>query len=585
MSHTIYSLQKCDQLTVIQAVAPPNAQIFNYCWNETGKLGTGACPMPTSMPVVKAGSIIDIRTDIANSGTTGRVLAIFKIDGVAKYQETNVSLGTFPGGGLWSPTYVGFTMPTKNVILTVEAHNWDATKNAWILGQTKSATISMTSAGCVSIDLAPFSASIKTGEKVDMVAAVSPGNVPFVVTFKDRAGTTLGTCKTSGTGLATGSSSCPFTWDSNASYGSGGKAGTYYVKAYADSCYSTESVIVVDAPILQYNFNITVKDSVTGTVIPGATVLVATTGGASQSKITDTNGLASFRMDAGTISVSISKNGYNTYNTAESLFMDRSITYSIIPIPPTPTVGAIEFVSVPSGADIYIDGKIQTGVKTPIVITNILAGEHTWTLKLSGYNDSSSKVTVPSGGTTSVYATLTAVTPTLGSLNITSHPVMGAEVWIDGKDMGVTTSGATIITDIPPGTHSYTTTIPGFQDNTGTFDIKAGQTTYLDIALVPLITIGTLEITSEPSGARVFIDDADTQRVTPATIVNLAEGDHRYKTVLSGYKDIAGIVPIIAGQTEKVHLILEKSGMGLEVFAAAAIAGVAVLSFISGKKE
>jgi hypothetical protein len=571
----------CSLLT-IKGVVIPNAQIFNWCWDLSGKLGTGACSIPTTMPAVRTGSTIDIRADIANGGPAGRIMANFEIDGVVKYTETNVNLATFPGGGLWSPTYKGFAMPSKNVLLAVKAYNWNGV--AWVIGQTKTSTISTSAAGCTGIDLVPFSASIKTGEKVGIATAVSPGNVSFVVTFKDRIGTVLGTCKTSGTGIATGSSACDFVWDSNV-HGKG-QAGTYYVKAYADSCYSTETVIVVDAPILQYNFSATVVDSATGVAVSGATVLVGTTGGGSQSKITDANGLATFRVDAGTISISISNNGYNTTTDAQYVFSDKNITYQLIKIPPKPTIGDIEFVSVPTGADIYIDGKSVTtvGAKTPATITGIPAGSHTWTLKLTGYNDSSGTISVPSGGVVQIYTTLTVVTPTSGSLNITSHPVMGAEVWIDGKDTGLTTSGMTVVTDIPPGGHIYTLTLTGFKDATGTFSIKAGQTTFLDVELLPLSTIGTLEVTSEPSGARIYIDDKDTQRVTPGTVLNLVEGDHKYKIVLNGYKDVSGIVTIIAGATGKIHLILEKAGPGLEILAAVTIAGVAVLGFVSAKE-
>lgn len=563
-SGNIHSLQKCDRLTVVQAVAPPKLTIFNYCW----KIGTrtGSCPIPTEMPAVSAGSKISITTDIANSGPTGRANVIFKIDGVAQYNDTNVSLGTFPGGGLWSPTYSGYIMPTKDIQLTIEAYAWDATKNAWVLTDTKTTKISTVSAGCTGIDLVPFSAIIKQGEKVDFIVSTSPGNVPFTVTFKDRAGTVLGSCKTSGAGLATGGSTCGFTWDS-AVYGK--QSGTYYVKAYADSCISTEGAITVNPAILQYTFGITVKDSVTGLAVNGATVMVTTAGGASQSKVTDINGLASFRVDSGTINVSISKNGYNTYNTAEYVFMDKSITYSIVPTPPTPTVGNVVFVSVPTGADIYIDSKSMV-VKTPITITDIKAGDHTFSLKLTGYEDLNGTMTVLSGSSINVYSTLTKLTPGTGSINITSHP-MGADVWIDGKDTGLTTSGATVIDSIPPGNHTYTLTMTGFQDKTGTFTIVSGQTTFLDVELVPLTTIGSLEISSDPSGARVYIDDKDMSRTTPATILSLAAGDHTYKLVLSGYKEISGIFTIESGKATTVHIVLEKS-VGIEIGTGVAIA-------------
>lgn len=571
MKGGIYSLQKCDTLTVVQAVAPPKLTIFNYCW----KIGTrtGSCPMPTERPAVKAGSAISITADISNSGPTGRANVIFKIDGVAQYNDTNPSLAAFPGGGLWSPAYSGYIMPTKDVTLTIEAYAWDATKNAWVITDTATSKISTVSAGCTGIDLVPFSAIIKQGEKVGFAVVTSPGNIAFNVTFKDRAGTVLGSCKTSGAGLATGSSTCDWTWDSNASYG--GTTGTFYVKAYADSCISTEGAITVNPAILQYNFGITVKDSNTGTAVSGASVQISTAGGASQSKVTDTNGLASFRVDRGTINVSISKNGYNTYNTAEYVFMDRSITYSIVPTPPIVTVGNVNFVSVPTGASIFIDGK-DMGVKTPITITDIKAGGHTFSLKLTGYEDLNGTMTVLSGSSIDVYSTLTKLTPGTGSINITSHP-MGADVWIDGKDTGLTTSGATVIDSIPPGTHSYTLTMTGFQDKTGTFTIVSGQTTFLDVELVALTTIGSLEISSDPSGARVYIDDADSKRTTPATILSLAAGDHTYKLVLSGYKEISGIFTIESGKATTVHIVLEKS-VGIEVGTGVAIAVAGALA-------
>lgn len=565
----------CTQLTVVKAASPPTPQIFNWCWGPT--LGTGSCPIPTEMPAVKAGTTFTIKADIANSGNAGRVNAIFKIDNVAIYNDTNINLGTFPGGGMWSPSFQ-YTMPTKNVSLIIETYGWDGTK--WVINHTKSATISTSAAGCTGIDLVPFSASIDVGGKVDLIANVTPGNVPFTVTLKDRAGTILGTCKTSGMGTVLGGSTCPFTWDSNVL---GKTAGTYYVKAYTDSCMSTEAVISVAAPIRQWNFVIKVVNSVTGALVSGATVLASTVGGASQSKVTDVNGVASFRLDEGTINVSISNNGYNTFNTAEYLFLDRSITYSITPIPPTPTVGDIEFVSVPTGADVYLDGK-PTTVKTPIKLTGLTAGSHTWELRLTGYNNSSGSIIVPSGGTASVYTTLSLLTPTAGSLNITSHP-MGAEIYIDGKDYGMTTSGSSVVTAIPPGNHTYTLTMMGFQDKTGTFNIVAGQTTYLDVELVPLTTIGILEIDSQPSGARIYINDKDTSYNTPATITNLAAGEYNYKVSLTGHKDVSGKFIIESEKTTTVHLILEKAGIGLEVWAGVAIAAVAVLSYVKGKKE
>lgn len=573
----------CDRLKVVKAVLPPKPGIFSYCY---GKTVSTNCGMSPSLPTVSSGDVISIKADIVNYGSPGMVNVIFKIGGIAVFTETNQSLATATGGAgtiYWSPVYTGYTVPNSSVTITIETYGWDISKSAWVLGQSKQLTITPSVPSCLSIDLVPFSASINAGEKVDLAVLTTPGNVQFPATFKNRAGLIIGACKTSGTGTVTGGSTCGFTWDSNSSYG--GTSGTFYVKAYSGNCTSAETSIIVSQPIRQWNFGITVVDSVTGLVVQGATVLVATAGKASQSKVTDVTGLVSFRMDEGTISVAISKDKYNTFNTVEYLFSDIVRSYQLVAIPSTPTTGDIQFVSVPSSSDIFVDGK-SLGIKTPMKVTDVPAGSHKWTLKLMGYNDSNGDVVVPSGGSASVYVTLTEVTPTMGSLNITSHPVMDAEVWIDGKNTGLLTSGLTVITDIPPGTHSYVVILGGYKDATGKFNVIAGQTTTLDVEMIPIATIGTLEMTSEPSGARIWIDDKDTQRVTPATIVNLTEGDHKYKAILSGYKEISGIVSIIPGGTKIVHLILEKSGPGIEVWAGVAIAGVAVLSYLkSGESK
>lgn len=576
------------EFVIIAETPVPKPGVFSFCYGQTVDIH---CGMNPALPVVKAGDTISIKADIVNYGPVGKVNAIFKIDNVAVFNDTIQSLESATGGAgtvFWSPVLSSYTMPNKTISVKIETYGWDTSKSTWVAGGIQNITITPSVPSCTGIDLVPFSASINVGEKVDLAVLITPGNVQFSVTLKGRqeGGTesVIGTCKTSGTGTINGGSTCSFTWDSAGKLSGG--SGTYYVKAYSGNCTSTETVITVNQPIRQWNLGINVIDSSTGTVVQGATVLAATAGKASQSKVTDSSGMATFRMDEGTISIAISKDKYNTFNTAEYLFSDISRTYQLVAIPPTPTIGDVQFVSVPSGADIYVD-NVVLGTQTPMTVAGIPAGPHNWTLKLVGYNDSQGNVIVQSGGLASVYVTLTEKTPTMGSLNITSHPVMEAEVWIDGVNTRLTTSGLTIITDIPPGQHTYKLVLSGYKDVTGKFNVVAGQTTTLDVEMIALETIGTLEMTSEPSGARIWIDDVDTGRNTPATIVNLVKGDHKYKTVLSGYKDINGTVSIIAGGTKIVHLILEKGekGLGLEVWAGVAIASVAILSFLKSSSE
>jgi len=57
--------------------------------------------------------------------------------------------------------------------------------------------------------------------------------------------------------------------------------------------------------------------------------------------------------------------------------------------------GIINIASIPPSADVYLNGDLYG--KTPITITDIEPGEHTYMLKLLGYTDYVSKVDVKIG--------------------------------------------------------------------------------------------------------------------------------------------------------------------------------------------
>jgi hypothetical protein len=78
---------------------------------------------------------------------------------------------------------------------------------------------------------------------------------------------------------------------------------------------------------------------------------------------------------------------------------------------PVPASGALNIVSTPSGADIFVD-NIFRGY-TPSTITEIDPGQHQILMKYTGYTDYSEDVTVNPGQTTPLAIGLTPVpTPT-----------------------------------------------------------------------------------------------------------------------------------------------------------------------------
>ena len=530
----------------------PKASIFNYCWGLTVP---SSCAQPPVLPNMKTGDVVTIKIDVTNLGYAGKVRAVFKINGSQISSQDNASLGV---GALWSPVTT-YTMPSSSVTFTAEAYSWDG--STWTMTDTRSSTIPVTAAPpvCSNISIDPVggalldpSSSDPTKSKVTLTATVLPVGVSFPVTFVDSTGTSLGACNTT-----VGTGKCSIVFDSTTKV-----AGTYSVTAIAgargtpSSCTSSPISIVVGVVVSQYTLTVDVRDSVTGAAVSGAAVLVASADiGDSTTKITDVSGNASFTVTMGTVSITISKAGYNTYTTAEYVYYSKTVTYSFVMTPVVPTTGSVQFVSVPSGAAIYLDGG-NTGQVTPKTIDGIKAGIHNFTFKFSGYNDSSGSVNVLSGSTVSAYLSMTILTPTTGALNITSHPVMGAEIFIDGVDMSRTTSGSALITSIPPGTHSFKLVLAGYKDTTGTFTVTAGITTFIDAPMEQLVTIGNVEISSTPSGAMVYIDGVYTNKLTPAAVAGLGAGSHTYKLTLAGYSDSNGTFTIVAGNVTPLDVVM-----------------------------
>ena len=69
---------------------------------------------------------------------------------------------------------------------------------------------------------------------------------------------------------------------------------------------------------------------------------------------------------------------------------------------------------------------------------------------------------------------------------------------------------------------------------------------------------GSIFIQSNPTGAKIYIDDTDTGFVTPKTISNLIAGSHVVRCSLNGYDNGYQSVKVITGQTASVQLTLNK---------------------------
>jgi len=117
-----------------------------------------------------------------------------------------------------------------------------------------------------------------------------------------------------------------------------------------------------------------------------------------------------------------------------------------------------------------------------------------------------------------------------GELVVQSRPP-GARVSVDGTERGVTP----VTLRLPSGAHVLEVQVGKSEPRVIPLTIQANVQTAQYVELQGVQATGTLEVRSEPSGARVLID-GQPRGTTPAVIRDLASGDHAVILELGGRK-------------------------------------------------
>ena len=106
-----------------------------------------------------------------------------------------------------------------------------------------------------------------------------------------------------------------------------------------------------------------------------------------------------------------------------------------------------------------------------------------------------------------------------GELVVQSRP-LAARVTVDGEDRGVTP----LTLRLPAGPHVLQVAVGGSEPRVIPLTILAGVQTAQYVELLNVPTTGTLEVRSDPSRARVYVDGQD-RGLTPITLRDLLPGD------------------------------------------------------------
>jgi predicted ATP-binding protein involved in virulence len=225
-----------------------------------------------------------------------------------------------------------------------------------------------------------------------------------------------------------------------------------------------------------------------------------------------------------------------------------------IPTPiPTPT-GSISITTTPSGAEVYLDNSFA-GI-TPITLEDVTVGYHKATVSKEGYHSQTSEIYLSTGKTKELNIELEPIT---GSIAVSSTP-SGASVYLDDVDMNKITP--CMLSEVAVGQHTIKLTKSGYSDLIRNVSVSVGRTSHLH---ENLSAYGSIDISSDPSGADVYLDGNYTGETTPKNISKVVVGDHTIKLTKFGYDDVTRNVSISVGET--LHLHENLAGFGsLRIF-------------------
>jgi hypothetical protein len=186
---------------------------------------------------------------------------------------------------------------------------------------------------------------------------------------------------------------------------------------------------------------------------------------------------------------------------------------------------------------------------TPKTLTRVPSGDHALRLTSPGYLDDTSPVTVTTAQTTTVSRVLTPIP--IGSISVSSTPSY-VTIYLDGVNKGITPR---ILSGIPAGDHTLRLTNYNYLDDVSTVTVLTGQTATVSRVLTG---VGTVSISSNPSGATIYLDDV-INGTTPKIIYNVTSGpSHTIRLTKTGYLDDVSSCTVTTGGWQSVYRTLIK---------------------------
>jgi len=200
----------------------------------------------------------------------------------------------------------------------------------------------------------------------------------------------------------------------------------------------------------------------------------------------------------------------------------------------------LDISSTPANADIELDGTFAGNTPSSVGVS---PGDHTIRISKKGYTAWERKIHSSSGNVRLVAELEANTTPASMPASVTSSTNSVAQA----------ASGAPAAALLPsPSTSAKAPAVPA----DGGAQLKPAVMSSATVTAASTEAEGTISISSDPTGADIFVDSVGRGR-TPS-VIKVKPGKHHVQLVENGYKDSVNEIEVKAGETSSVARKLEK---------------------------
>lgn len=280
--------------------------------------------------------------------------------------------------------------------------------------------------------------------------------------------------------------------------------------------------------------------------------------------------------------VKLSLPGYEEW--AEEVSVEEAKEYPLMAeLQPRINLAFLKMESRPPGAEVFVDGA-SVGM-TPVGL-ELPLGRHAVKFALPGHELWEQKVELVEA---KEYPLIADLKPTLearfASAKFDTSPA-GASVYVNNELKGKTP----LEISLPVGKHHVRMKLDGFRDWVDVVKLDEEKSYPLEVELKPALPMGTLQITTKPSGGEVYVDGKPEGKAPIK--VELPLGQRMVRVVLQGHEEWVNSIEIkerreyplevnLKPLARKAELRIDSNPTGAEVFLDGASKGMTPLKLQS----